>query len=409
MKIGGRVADFHVNCQRMYKRKLELDTILNRKSVFLFGPRQTGKSTWLKENYPKALYINLLQKKTFDHFFQNGNALESEIKLFQRNHKSNIIIIDEIQKIPQLLDEVHNQIEENKKLRFILTGSSARKLKRMGANLLGGRASWRNMFPLVYPEIKSELSTINDLERRLLIGGIPSLLTSAQPFEDFDDYIQLYLNEEIRAEGAVRNYEAFHRFLTTSALMNSKQVNFTQLGSDAQIPPRTVQDYFQILEDTLIGFLLPGFIETPTRKAMSTAKFYLFDTGLANALLKRESLRFGSPEFGDLFEHYVISEVRAYNSYQNRKAELFYWRSTSQFEVDLIIKSKEEVLAVEIKSKSNISKKDIKGLIAFSEDYPKSKKIVITVDSKHFLDSTNNVEIIPIFEFLKLLWNGKLF
>lgn len=391
----------------MYRRIIDISTVLSRKSVFLFGPRQTGKSTWLRQNYPNALYINLLSKKVFDDYLTKSNALESDLELHQRISDSNIVIIDEVQKLPELLDEVHNQIESNKKLRFILTGSSGRKLKRSGANLLGGRASWRNMFPLTFPEIDSQLKTISDLERRLLVGGLPSIFDSEKPFDDFDDYIQLYLNEEIKAEGLVRNHDAFHRFLHVSALTNAKEINFTGVGNDAQVPPRTIHDYFQILEDTLIGFMLNPFTHTPSRKAVSSAKFYLFDTGLVNALLRRSSISAGTPEFGDLFEHFVISEIRAFLSYYGKKSELFYWRSTSKFEVDLIIKSATHMWALEIKSKSFITKKETKGLLAFAEDYPKVKKIVVTLEGRHFIDE-NKIEIIPAFDFLKMLWADEL-
>lgn len=392
----------------MYKRILDISNVLKRKSIFLFGPRQTGKSTFLREQYPEAFYINLLSKKVFDDYLLKPHALESDLELFQRKSTSSIVIIDEIQKLPDLLDEVHNQIEMNKKWRFILTGSSARKLKRSGSNLLGGRASWRQMYPLTSFELGARFKTLADLERRLLVGGLPSFFDSTHPFEDFDDYIQLYLNEEIRAEGLVRNHEGFHRFLLASALVNAKQINFTEVGNDAQIPPRTVHDYFQILEDTLIGSLLLPFTQTPSRKAVSTSKFYLFDTGLVNALLRRTSVSVGTPEFGDLFEHFIISEVKSYFSYFNKKTEMYYWRSTSKFEVDLILKSPSgKMWAVEIKAKNVITSKDCKGLLAFAEDYPKVNKIIVCLEGRHTLDQ-NKIEIIPVFDFLRSLWSDEL-
>lgn len=391
-----------------YKRILNLKELVIRKSVFLFGPRQTGKSTWLRKTYPEALYINLLSKKVFDDYYTKSNALESDIEIFQRKNKSSIVIVDEIQKIPFLLDEVHNQIELNKKLRFILTGSSARKLKRSGINLLGGRASWCEMHPLTYPEMKEELKNINDLERRLLLGGLPGILLSTQPQDDFDDYIQLYLNEEIKAEGQVRNYESFNKFLLTAATSNAKQLNFTEIGSDTQIPPRTVYDYYQILEDTLIGFKLEPFKKTITRKAVATAKFYLFDTGLVNALLRRKSLSLGTNEFGDIFEQYVILEVKAYNSYKRKKSNLYYWRTHSQYEVDLIVEGEDKIFCIEVKSKSKISTKDKKGILAFSEEFPKAKKIIVIPDGRHSIDE-DKIEIIPVFDFFKMLWDEEFF
>jgi predicted AAA+ superfamily ATPase len=393
----------------MKKRIISLDIILARKSVFLFGPRQTGKSTWLLKNYPDALYINLLSKAVFDDYSMKPNALESDIELFKRKNNSNIIIIDEVQKLPTLLDEVHNQIEKNKSLRFILTGSSARKLKRHGANLLGGRASWRDMFPLVYPEIENQLKNQSDLEMRLLTGGLPSVFESTAPMDDLEDYVTLYLNEEIKSEGLVRQFEGFNRFLLTAALSNGKQVNFTEVGNDAQIPPRTVHDYFKILEDTLIGFMLEPFKKTISRKAVSTSKFYFFDTGVVNALLKRSLLKMGTPEAGDLFEHFVILEVRAYVSYKNKKVELNYWRSTSKLEVDLVISDKNFLIAIEIKSKSYLQPKDYKGLDALEEEFPEIKKIVVFNEGRQFIDTQKNIEFIPILSFLKMLWNGEIF
>lgn len=391
----------------MYPRVLDISSVLERKSIFLFGPRQTGKSTYLRQTFPEALYINLLSKKVFDDYSLKANALESDIELHQRKSSSPIVIIDEIQKLPGLLDEVHNQIELNKKLRFILTGSSSRKLKRTGANLLGGRASWRNLYPLTFPELNGKLKTISDLEHRLLVGGLPSIFDSSKPSDDFEDYIHLYLNEEIKAEGFVRNHEGFHRFLLTSALVNSKQINFTEVGNDAQTPPRTVHDYFQVLEDTLIGTMLLPFTQTPSRKAVSSAKFYLFDTGLTNALLKRTSISVGTPEFGDLFEQFIILETKAFLSYFGKKTEAFFWRSTSKFEVDLILKSPNgKMHAIEVKGKNIISSKDCKGLVAFSEDYPKTKKIIVCLDGRHSINE-KKIEIIPVFNFLKMLWSNE--
>ncbi len=378
----------------MFNRIIELDSIIARKSVFLFGPRQTGKSTWLKNRYPMALYINLLRKRTFDFFSNTADALESEINLFKKesNQKKQaesdldnvmIVIIDEIQLLPNLLNDVQNMIETDKKLRFILTGSSARKLKRSGANLLGGRASWRSMFPLLYPEIRSEIKTSKDLTNRLLRGGLPSIFTSKTPFDDFDDYIQLYLNEEIKSEGQVRKYDSFHRFLSVAARTNAQQVNFTQVGSDAQVPPRTIHDYYQILEDTLIGFMLTPFLETKTRKAMSSSKFYLFDTGLTNAIINRTSLSLESPEAGGLFEQFIIIEIKAFCSYHYPRSELFYWRSQTKQEIDLIIRNSDQIWAIEIKCKNHINNKDLSGLLAFAEDMPNAKKYIIGLDVHH--------------------------
>jgi uncharacterized protein len=390
-----------------YKRFIDLSKILQCKSLFIFGPRQTGKSTWLKSEFADALYINLLKRKDMDFYLSHSNGLESEIQKFIKINKSNIVIIDEIQKMPQLLDEVHDQIEKNKNLRFILTGSSARKLKKEGVNLLGGRASWRKMFPLVYPEIKNELNTIEDLERRLLFGGLPSIFLSEAPFDDLQDYLGLYLNEEIRLESFVHNYEIFHRFLKVAVLSNTQQINFSEIGSDAEVPARTVYDYFKILEDTLIGFMLKPFSEKQLRKAVAAGKFYLFDTGVANALVQRNHLKAETAEFGNLFEHFVITEVRAAISYLNLNAEIFFWRTTSGLEVDLIIKTLHEIFAIEIKAKDRITYKDYKHILSFAQDFKEARKIVVSLEGRR-ITNEDQVEIIPVFDFLKQLWSEEL-
>lgn len=393
----------------MYKRILSLEKVLKRKSVFLLGPRQTGKSTWLQTTYPNALYINLLSRSVYDDYAERASALESDLALFKRKNSSQLVIIDEVQKLPALLDEIHRQIEIHKELRFILSGSSARKLKRGHVNLLGGRASWRSMFPLVYPEIKEQFTNLIELEKRLLRGGLPHILDSEEPFDDLDDYIQLYLSEEIKAEGFVRNYEAFNRFLLTAALVNSKQVNFTELGNDAQIPPRTIHDYFQILEDTLIGHMLPAFTATTSRKAMTSAKFYLFDTGVTNALIGRKNLHAGTPEFGDIFEQFLVLEIKAYISYRHKKAKIMYWRSQSKLEVDIIIQDEQNrLVAIEVKGKTQVGPKDFKGLLAFAEDFPLAKKFIVTTESRQML-TKDNIEVIPVFQFLTQLWADEIF
>jgi len=218
--------------------------------------------------------------------------------------------------------------------------------------------------------------------------------------------VNLYLNEEIKQEGLVRNHEAFHRFLLVAGLTNSQQVNFTQLGSDTQVPPRTVHDYFQILQDTLVGYLLKPYTQTVTRKAQASSKFYLFDTGLTNALCKRQSLAAKTSEFGPLFEQFVIGEVKAYIGYNNKDCEIFYWRSQSRFEVDLIVQTNKEIWAVEIKSKNAYDKDDLKGLKAFAEDKPECKKILILLQCRqHIVDK--DIDVVSVFDFLPQLWQGQ--
>lgn len=390
----------------MYKRTINFEKTLQRKSVFLFGPRQTGKSTLLRNRFPSALYINLLKNQEYQNFLRNPNHLAEVVKLHLESEKLPLVVIDEVQKIPALLDEVHHLIEEHKKLRFILTGSSARKLKRTGANLLGGRGSWYQMHPLIFAEYgtKAEIKW----EQSLLTGGLPSIVDSADAWSDLQDYIGLYLKEEIQAEGISRSLDNFSRFLTIAALTNGEQINFTKIGSDAQLSPSTVRDYYEVLNDTLIGTMLPAFLETKKRKAMATAKFYLFDCGVCNALLGRQSLARGTIEYGKQLEHRIFLELKAYLDYHPSNKKIEFWRSTSQFEIDFLIYSKlDNLVAIEVKASQNPSAKAYKGLHAFQEEIPIKRKIVVCLTERP-RKTQDGVEILPVNDFLKKLWSGKI-
>lgn len=395
----------------MFKRYLDLRRILERKSLFLFGPRQTGKSTYLKNHFPEALHINLLRSSEFKDFLNINNHLENIVDYQIKNTTNKIIIIDEVQKLPQILDDVHDLIEKNKSLRFILTGSSARKLKRSGVNLLGGRATWINFYPLTFSEllsIKSDKEAYNLWIHGLLIGKLPSILNSQEPHEDLKDYVGLYLKEEVQAEGLTRSIENFSRFLDFVALMNAEQINFTSLASDAQITPSLARDYFDIVFDTLIGHKLSAFEATKKRKAMTTAKFYLFDCGITNSILGRTELSAKTPEYGKLLEQAIFLEIKAYLDYNQIDKKLEYWRSTSKFEVDFVIyKNISEITAIEVKASSAPTTKDYKGLLAFNEEYPHTKKIVVCNSTRPIL-TKDNIQILPIEVFLKKLWQGEI-
>lgn len=390
----------------MYKRILDITPTLERKSLFLLGPRQTGKSTFLKTHFPKALYINLLKSTEFQRYSKRPDQVQEVINYFIQKHKDRVVIIDEIQKIPSLLDEVHDLIENNKSLRFILTGSSARKLKRGGANLLGGRASWYHFYPLCYPELGK--AGIRKWMERTSIGALPSIIDSEAPFDDLKDYIALYIREEILAEGISRSIENFSRFLDFAALSNAEQVNYTSLGNDAQLAPSTVRDYFEVLSDTLIGHSLPAFLQTKKRKAVSTSKFYLFDCGVVNTLLGRKEVAAGTPEFGKMLEQALMIEIKAYLSYKRKDTKLEYWRSTSQFEVDFLLYSNlKDIVGIEVKAGVNPSAKDFKGLKAFEDDHALKRKIVVcTTDTPR--KTSDGIEIMPVEEFLKELWEDRI-
>lgn len=391
----------------MYKRIIDLQPTLQRKSLFLLGPRQTGKSTFLKTHYPKAVYINLLRNTEFQMYSKAPEKIQEVVLYFKEKSKERLVIIDEVQRIPALLDEVHDLIESDKSLRFILTGSSARKLKRGGLNLLGGRASRFFMYPLCFPELGK--GGMKKWLERLKIGALPSISDSTDPYADLKDYVGLYLREEILAEGLSRSIDNFSRFLEFAALCNAEQVNYTSLGADAQISPSTVRDYFEVLSDTLVAHTLPAFLQTKKRKAVTTGKFYFFDCGVTNALIGRKDVAAGTPEYGKLLEQALFIEIKAYLDYKKVDKKLEYWRSTSQFEVDFLIYSDlKDIVAIEVKAGKNPTAKDFKGLMALEEEFRLRRKIVVC-DADTPRKTSEGIEILPIEEFLKLLWKGELF
>ncbi len=390
----------------MFDRILDISEVLKRKSLFLLGPRQTGKSTYLRQKFSEALYINLLKNSEYQDFIKNPDHLQKIVTYFIKNSKSRIIIIDEIQKYPALLDEVHHLIESDKSLRFILTGSSARKLKHGGANLLGGRASWFHFFPLCFAELgknKNELWM-----KGLVTGKLPSIIQSGDAYADLKDYVGVYLKEEVQAEGLTRSIENFSRFLDIAALCNTEQINYTAIGSDAQIAPSVVRDYFEILSDTLIGHILPAFESTVKRKAMTTSKFYLFDCGVAASLAGRKEISLNTPEFGKQLEQAIFLEIKTYLSYKRSDKKLEYWRSTSKFEIDfLIYDNLKNITAIEVKSKLNPSKKDFKGFVTFEDDFKLKRKIIVCQALRPQI-TADGIEILPVDVFLKKLWDHEL-
>ena len=381
-------------------RFLHLKPFLSKKSCFLFGPRSVGKTHLIHEEIKgmaHVLYIDLLKGRTFTLLSGNPSELEN---LIENHHK--IVILDEIQKIPPLLDEVHRLIEE-RKIHFLLTGSSARKLKRGHANLLGGRAWTLNLFPLT----TSELPQFN-LNRALRFGLLPSVWFSKNPEEELDSYISTYLKEEILTEGLSRNLPAFNRFLKVAALSSGNLINFSQMASDAQVAESTLRGHFEILQDTLIGYLLEPFIESKKRKAIATPKFYFFDNGVRHTLMGTTALDRNSDLYGSSFESFLAHEIRAYLSYTRLKLPLTFWRSTSQFEVDFLIGSD---IAIEVKSTSRAHEKHLKGLMALSEEKIFKHFYLVTQDPlrrTYPLKNGHKAILLPWHDFLKQLWNKKI-
>lgn len=379
----------------MYKRSIDLHRAVERKSHFLFGPRQTGKSTLIKQQLPNALVVDLLNAESYLQLTARpGRLIEICAPAVK---KRQLVVIDEIQKIPQLLDQVHLMIEKER-LKFILTGSSARKLRGAGVNLLGGRAGAIHLHPLTFEELGADFT----LNKVLSYGSIPAIFTSSNPVADLKDYCSLYLTEEIRNEGLVRSLPAFSRFIEVAALSNSQLINYTKIANDAQVPPNTVREYFQILRDTLIGKNLEVWRKSKKRKSTSVAKFYFFDIGVARALQARfEPLNQHSAEFGQALEAYMAHELSTYSDYKGL-APLTFWRTTNGLEVDFILNGE---IAIEVKASANISKRHLDGLLALREE--KGIKQFILVCCEKSPRIVEEISILPIDNFLAALWSGE--
>lgn len=372
-------------------RTLNLPQLLDKKSFFLFGPRATGKSSLIAMQFPETVpVINLLRSDYFLHLSAKPQDLEPMIMAY-KNH--DLIVIDEVQRIPMLLNEVHRMIEE-KKIKFLLTGSSARKLKREHSNLLAGRAWTAELMPLTSHEIPSF-----ELQRYLTYGGLPSVYLSEYPEEELYAYVNTYLKEEIQAEALVRSIPAFSRFLQVSALMSGKMLNYTEIASDTGIPSSTIREFYHILEDTFIGFLVPAWTKTLKRKAMSTSKFYYFDIGVKNVLAQIHTVDEKSDLYGQVFEHFIANELRAYLSYRRKKLQLSFWCSKHGAEVDFIIG---DSVAVEVKSTETVTSKHLKNLKLLSEENICTKYILVSRDRINRVYDC--VEVIYWVDFLKKLW-----
>src|SRR4030042_5803436 len=372
------------------ERFIYLPALLEKKSHFLLGPRQTGKTSLILRSLKGMRYYDLLDTSIYLALSQNPGRIAQELTPHDR-----VVIIDEIQRLPVLLNEVHRLIEKNG-LRFLLTGSSARKLRRGGINLLGGRARTKYLHPLTYKELGKQF----DLIRAIEYGLLPSIYFSDDPYADLQAYAGFYLQQEIVAEGVTRNVPAFSRFLKVASLCNSTIVNFTNVANDAQVARTTVYEYFEILKDTLILYELPAWKVSIKRKPLSSSKYYFFDVGVVSVLQGRKFI-IGTPEFGEAFETYLMHELVSYSDYISGEP-LHYWRSTSGFEVDFIIG---DHTAVEVKAKENLSPQDIKSLRALSEESKLKRYLCVSLEPR--TRKIEGVTILPYKVFLNALWNGE--
>lgn len=385
----------------MYDR-LQTLALNSSESVFLWGARQTGKSTLLKQLFPNAIRYDLLLSDQFQELLRNPAIIREHCQSsgMDGNSQKEPIIVDEIQKLPLLLDEIHWLIE-NKGLRFILCGSSARKLKRSQANLLGGRAVRCELYPLVSAEIPGF-----SLEKALNAGLIPRHYDAKNAKRLMQSYIGDYIKEEIVSEALTRNLPAFNRFLEIAALSNGEIINHTNIARECGVRSPTVTDYFQILEDTLIGRYLPAYRKKQKRRLITSPKFYFFDLAPVIHLSRRAEVVPGSELFGKAFEHFIWMELTAHRSYSELFYPLSFWRTSSGFEIDFLLGEHE--VAIEVKSTTSANRNHLKGLRRFNEEYKTRRSILVSLDVKP-RKTDDGIEILPWPVFLNMLWGGDIF
>ncbi|MBR6930562.1 MAG: ATP-binding protein [Bacteroidales bacterium] len=378
----------------MYNRVLSLSES-ETNSLFLFGARQTGKTSLLRERFPKCIYYDLLEFDTMMRFRQRPSLLRD---LLMDVPNESLVVIDEIQQVPELLNEIHLLISR-KQLRFILCGSSARKLRRNSVNTLGGRALPTYLYPLVSAEIPDF-----NLIRAVNNGMMPAIYPLENPRRQIQAYVDVYLKEEIMAEALVRNLMGFSNFLRAAAITNGEIVNYQNIAQDCGVGAKTVKEYFSILTDTLIGYMIPAYTRTNKRSVVQAPRFYFFDVSIPNFMLNRSELLPGSPEFGHAFEHFFIQELVAYLGYHNSIEPLSYWRTYTGLEVDAVIG--EARVAIEFKSVTEVRTSHLKNLKRFAEDFPNARLVIVTLDK--LSRKMGNVESYYAYDFLKLLWEGKI-
>jgi uncharacterized protein len=357
-------------------------------SFFLFGPRSTGKSTWVQSQFPSALFVDLLKASTFNRLTAQPDRLERMIP----DGFPDWIVIDEIQKIPPLLDEVHRLIEK-RGLRFILTGSSARKLRRGGVNLLGGRALTLRMYPLTAAELKNDF----DLRRALDHGLIPLAYTAQDPRDFLESYIQVYLQEEVAQEGLIRNIGSFTRFLESASFSQGSILNVSTVARDCAVPRKTVEGYFDILKDLHIGYRIPIFQKRAKRKTQAHPKFYFFDAGLFRALRPVGPLETHGETAGPALETLVLQELLALNAYLRTRYSIGYWRSAANSEVDFILYGEKAFFGIEVTGASRVREGDVAGLKALLKQYPGAEAFLLYAGDEAYYE--DGIRFVPLTDF----------
>lgn len=376
-------------------RTLNLPALLEHKSFFLFGPRATGKSTLIADQLgSKALVIDLLDSAFYLRLSRRPFELES---IINQHTKAEVVVIDEVQRIPELLNEVHRLIEKYR-ICFLLTGSSARKLRHKGVNLLAGRAWEARLFPLT----SHEIANVN-LDRILHYGSLPAVYLSQLPQEELDAYVNTYLKEEIQAEALVRKIPSFSRFLQVSALTSGNIINFSAISNDTGIPVTTVREYYQILEDTFMGFSVPAWTKSIKRQSTSKTKFYFFDIGVRNVLADIVTVEPASNLYGQAFEHFIAMELRAYLSYRRIRSSLCYWQTKHGHEVDFIIGDQ---IAIEVKTTQQTNMKHLKGLKLLQQEEICQHYYLVSHDP--IARTVDGIQLLPWPDFLAKLWQDEL-
>ncbi|MBK9190323.1 MAG: ATP-binding protein [Crocinitomicaceae bacterium] len=378
----------------MFARK-QLFEDAGKESFFLWGARQTGKSTLLKRQYPGAMWFDLLLADTYERLQRNPTLIR-EIVLADK--KIRRVVIDEIQRIPELLNEIH-WLMTNQGTQFIMSGSSARKIVRSGTNLLGGRALRYELLPLTSQEIPDF-----NLIRAINNGLLPRHYLAENPKKMLSAYVGNYLRDEIVNEAKIRNVNVFTQFLEAAAFSNGEMVNYANIAADCGVSAPTIKEYFQILQDTLIGRFVPAYQKKPKRRVIIAPKFYFFDMGIVNHLLRRGKIDFGGEIFGHAFEHFIYLEIYAHSHYSGLDYPISYWRTASQIEIDFVLGNNE--VAIEIKSGSKVNERHLKGLISFSEEY--KVKHAILVCNEPLARKVGKILILPWKNFLQKLWAGEL-
>jgi predicted AAA+ superfamily ATPase len=373
----------------MYSRLIEPP---KDKSFFLFGPRGTGKTTWVKSKFTRAIYLDLLEAELFNDLLSNPQRLEN----FIPKNFNDWVIIDEVQRIPELLNEIHRLIEKNKN-KFVLTGSSARKIRRKGINLLAGRALSYHLYPLTAVELADNFN----LDHSLIYGNLPCAYTEKNPKAYLESYVKTYLEEEVQQEGLTRNLGAFSRFLEAASFSQGSVLNISSVARDCSVERKVVESYFMILEDLLIAYRIPVFTKRAKRRMVSHPKFYFFDVGLYRTLRPAGPLDIPEEISGHATETLFLQELIAINAYLRSGYNIFYWMASNNMEVDFVLYGNKGILAFEIKRTAKVSNSMLKGLKAFQKDYPKAKTYFIYGGERILREG--NIEILPMKDTLKKL------